>query len=55
MSRYFDRDFFRFLFGFMLIILVSLAVVLIAKAYQSEQKIKSIPEDSIINIAKTKP
>jgi len=33
MSEYFDRDFFKFLFGFVAIVSISLAIVLVSQAY----------------------
>ena len=34
MSRYFDKDFFKFLFGFIAIVSVSLIIILIAEYYK---------------------
>ena len=35
MSKYFDKDFFKFLFGFMTIVCVSLIIILVAKVYSA--------------------
>jgi hypothetical protein len=34
MKKYFDKDFFKFLVGFVLILLVSLTIILLAKGYE---------------------
>jgi hypothetical protein len=38
MSRYFDKDFFKFLLGFATIIAFSLTVILVAKIYQGSSE-----------------
>lgn len=38
MSRYFDKDFFRFLFGFVAIILVSMLVLFFANRYEADRQ-----------------
>ena len=35
MTRYFDKDFFKFLFKFVAIVAVSLAVIFVTQAYES--------------------
>ena len=38
MSKYFDKDFFKFLLGFVTIIAFSLIAILIARTYQDNSK-----------------
>ena len=38
MSQYFDRDFFKFLLGFVSIILLSLVIILVAQIYKENSK-----------------
>ena len=41
MSKYFDKNFFKFLSGFVAIIAFSLIVILVARAYQDKSKIQT--------------
>ncbi|MEQ1500096.1 MAG: hypothetical protein ABL917_01840 [Parcubacteria group bacterium] len=36
MSKYFDKDFFRFFVGFMAIIAVSLLIIIVSRVYQNQ-------------------
>lgn len=38
MSKYFDRDFFRFLFGFMAIIAFSVILIIVSKLYEEKSQ-----------------
>ena len=40
MSQYFDKDFFKFLLGFMSIVVISLVIVAVLKDYQTRSRIK---------------
>ena len=40
MSQYFDRDFLKFLAIFIVIVSISLIIILLARAYQSNEEIK---------------
>ncbi|KKQ99261.1 MAG: hypothetical protein UT25_C0003G0085 [Parcubacteria group bacterium GW2011_GWC1_39_12] len=46
MSDYFDKDFFKFLFGFLTIIIVSLIIILVAKIYfpESTSRIEKVDQ-----------
>ena len=49
MSQYFDKDFFKFLLGFMAIILLSIVIIIATRLYESNLE----PQlDSATNIAK---
>jgi hypothetical protein len=52
MSQYFDKDFFKFLLGFVAIILLSCVVILAARLYESGAKKQP---QSITNVANPKP
>lgn len=41
MSQYFDKDFFKFLIGFVAIIIISLTVVALLRNYQAKEVEKS--------------
>ena len=43
MSQYFDKDFFKFLLGFVAIIIVSCLVILLTRIYQDQKTIKTTP------------
>ena len=47
MSQYFDKDFFKFLLGFVAIIALSLIIILVARTYQDKSEAKT----SVINVA----
>ena len=49
MRQYFDKDFFKFLLGFVAIIAFSLAIILVARSYQN----KSETQTPLINVAKS--
>ena len=40
MSQYFDKDFFKFLLGFVAIITFSLIIILIARTYEDNSKMQ---------------
>jgi len=44
MSQYFDKDFFKFLLAFIMIIAFSLAIVAGAKIYDSSPETESVPD-----------
>lgn len=41
MSQYFDKDFFKFLIGFVSILIISLVFVTFLREYETKSKIKS--------------
>jgi len=45
MSDYFDRDFFKFLFGFLTIVLISLIIILSVKIYSSSTSPVQVEND----------
>ena len=47
MSKYFDKDFFNFFFGFFAIIFISLIIILAVKIYLSNQDVSPTP---IVNV-----
>ncbi|MCX6702074.1 MAG: hypothetical protein NTX96_02700 [Candidatus Zambryskibacteria bacterium] len=49
MSDYFDSDFFKFFFGFLTIIFISLIIILAAKIYFSEADLQPVPATNTAN------
>jgi hypothetical protein len=49
MLKYFDRDFFKFLLGFIAIICTSIIILLAARLYEAQQNINSSQTASVIN------
>jgi hypothetical protein len=52
MIKYFDKDFFKFLLGFIAIIALSLVIILAAKSYQVKSKLETA---NAIQAVSTKP
>lgn len=49
MAKYFDKDFFRFLSGFIIILLVSITIVFLARSYEAKVATEEVP---VIHTAK---
>ncbi|MEI6843267.1 MAG: hypothetical protein WCK48_02050 [bacterium] len=49
MSQYFDKDFVKFLLGFIVIVLISCAIIIVARVYESGSDTNQNP---VVNTAR---